>query len=360
MKIAFVWLLPAATSLWLAGCTSSARQPETSMQPHSAAPPASAVHKSAAGQGNIILSAPGRVEGASETIEVGAQMDGVVRTILVQEGQFVKKGTRVAEMHCPELPAELAHAEAQVQQARHVRTRVERGSREEERRVSEQKVAAARATLAEAKVHLDRMKYLVGHGALAQNLLDRAIRDHDVAAAQLNESIRAEELVKAPALPEDLAKADSEILAAEQSVDLVKRRIYKCGVGAPADGTVLRVMLKPGESFSTINPRPIITMADLSSRRVRAEIDERDVAKVQIGQVASILADGRPDFGILGEVSSISKAMGRKRIKTGDPSEKTDRDILEVLIDLQPSSNSLPVGLRVIVRLYETPSNARK
>lgn len=346
------WLL-AALSLASIGCTSSARQPETSMQP-----PAQAATQPKPAQpagGTIILSAPGRVEGASETIEVGAQMDGVVRTILVEEGQFVKKGQRIAEMHCPELPAELAHAEALVEQARQARTRVERGSREEERRVSEQKVIAARATLAEAKVHLDRMKYLVGHGALAQNQLDRAIRDHDVAKALLNEAIRSEELVKAPALPEDIAKAGAEVLAAQQQVDLVKRRIYKCSVAAPADGTVLRIMLKPGESFSTISPRPILTLADLSSRRVRAEIDERDVTLLQIGQPAAVFAEASPHHVVPGRVVSINQAMGRKRIQTGDPSEKSDRDVLEAMIDLEGQGAAFPIGLRVVVRL-EKPS----
>ncbi|MBL8178819.1 MAG: efflux RND transporter periplasmic adaptor subunit, partial [Bryobacterales bacterium] len=297
--------------------------------------------------------------------EVGAQMDGVVRTILVTEGQLVKKGQRVAEMHCPELPAELAHAEALVEQSRQARTRVERGSREEERRVSEQKVAAARATLAEAKVHLDRMKYLVGHGALAQNQLDRAIRDHDVATARLNEAIRAEELVKAPALPEDIAKADAEILAARQRVDLVNRRIYKCGVGAPADGTILRVMLKPGESFSTINPRPIVTMADLSSRRVRAEIDEQDVAKIELGKQAEICAEGYRGCRWSGAVEMIYNSMGRKRVRSGDPSEKADRDVLEVLVSVREGKGDLPpVGLRVTTRFkaghFSEPGNQLK
>lgn len=348
------WLL-TALSLTLIGCTSSARQPETDMQPRpqSASTPSKPTPPPA---GNIVLSAPGRVEGASESIEVGAQMDGVVRTILVEEGQLVKKGQKVAEMHCPELPAELAHAEAVVEQTRQTRVRVERGSRDEERRVAEQKVAAARATLAEAKVHLDRMKYLVGHGALAQNQLDRAIRDHDVATARLNEAIRGEELVKAPALPEDIAKAEAETLAAQQQVDLVKRRIYKCGVAAPADGTILRVMLKPGESFSTINPRPILTMADLSSRRVRAEIDERDVGKIYIGQRAEVEIPGEQGAGLDARVTLILLTMGRKRVSSGDPSEKADRDVLEAILTLDRVAN-YPVDLRVIARFQGRSKN---
>ena len=42
--------------------------------------------------------------------------------------------------------------------------------------------------------------------------------------------------------------------------------------------------------------------------------------------------------------------MGRKTVRSGDPAEKTDRDILEVLVALPPESVVLPIGLRVTVR----------
>lgn len=335
-KLRMILLISAA--LWMAGCTGSARQPEAAAArpaPSSATP--------------VVLSCPGRVEGASETVEVGANMDGVIRTILVQEGQTVRKGARIAELHCPELPAQLAHAQSEVERARQARVRIARGSRDEERLASEQRVVAAKATLHEAKIHLERMQNLVGSGALARNLLDKAVRDHDVAVARLNEARKNEELVKAAALPEDLAKADAEIASAEQRVDEVKRRIQRCSVGAPIDGTILRVLLKPGESFSTITPRPILTIADLSRLRVRAEVDEQDVSKVSIGQRATVLLDGKEYTTYAGKVTSLSSVMGRKKIRTGDPSEKADRDVLEAVIDLD-TQPTLPVGLRVAVR----------
>ena len=61
---------------------------------------------------------------------------------------------------------------------------------------------------------------------------------------------------------------------------------------APIEGTVLRVLLRPGESFSTLTPRPLFRMADTSARRVRAEIDERDVLNVRVGQPVVVFPDG--------------------------------------------------------------------
>jgi hypothetical protein len=42
--------------------------------------------------------------------------------------------------------------------------------------------------------------------------------------------------------------------------------------------------------------------------------------------------------------------MGRKSVYTGDPSDKSDRDILEAVIDLQDDARPLPIGFRVTVQ----------
>ena len=49
----------------------------------------------------------------------------------------------------------------------------------------------------------------------------------------------------------------------------------------------------------------------------------------------------------MGTVRSIGSQMGRKKVRTGDPAEKADRDVLEVLIDLDERNAALIVGLRV-------------
>lgn len=57
---------------------------------------------------------------------------------------------------------------------------------------------------------------------------------------------------------------------------------------SPIDGTVLRVFARAGESFSTVTPRPLFTVADASGRRVKAEVDERDLGRLVVGQVAAL------------------------------------------------------------------------
>ena len=52
-------------------------------------------------QYEVTLACQGRVEGRSETVEVGAAADGVIQTVYVKEGERVAKGAKLAEIGCP-------------------------------------------------------------------------------------------------------------------------------------------------------------------------------------------------------------------------------------------------------------------
>jgi len=298
----------------------------------------------------IALACQGRVEGRTETIEIGAAADGVIQEVYVKEGDFVHRGAKLAEIGCSDLVASLQEAIAQVESAKQVRQRLLRGAREEERRVASEQTRAARSVLQRATVQLERLKPLYAKNVVSRSAFDDAQRDYEVALANEQEAIRREQLVNAPALPEDLAKAAADIAAAEEAVRVIREKIAKYTVTAPIDGTILRVLLRPGESFSTLAPRPLFTISDLSVRRVRAEIDERDVLKVQVGQKVLVSPPGREEEKFTGKVQLIASSMGRKRILSGDPAEKADHDVLESVILMQPAARTLPVGMRVVVQ----------
>src|SRR5438445_12299952 len=298
----------------------------------------------------VVFASPGRVEGASETTQVGAAADGVLKSVYVKEGQYVKRGTLLGEIACDDLGPALQTAMAEADYATQTRARVVRGARDEEKKIASEKTAAALATFNEAKSRLDMQQALFQKQQVSRASYDQAIRDLGVADANLRAALRNEELVSAPPLQEDTARADADVLAAEGRVQTAQERIAKCSIVAPIDGTVLRVYAKRGESFSTVTPRPLFSLADTSSRHIKAEIDERDVDKVSVGQKVVIQADALDGKRLNGSVARISAMMGRKSISTGDPSDKSDRDILEAVIDLKDTTHQLPIGLRVTVQ----------
>jgi HlyD family secretion protein len=301
----------------------------------------------------VVLACPGRVEGMSELVGVGAGVDGVLASILVTEGQQVSAGRVVALIDRQDLADELRAATAAAESARQVRTRLIHGSRDEERSGAAADTVSAQAVLKQAELRYRRMERLFNEGVVSADTRDEARRDLDVAEAKLRSTRDHEKLVNATPLPEELAKADADVKAADARVASARASLEKCKVKAPISGTILRCEMKAGETVSTVFPKPIITMADASALRVRAEVDERDIGRVSIGWTARIISDAFPGKTIEGKVSRVEGLMGRKKVRTGDPAEKSDRDVLEVLVDLQPGDNPLVIGLRVTVQFLK-------
>ena len=165
-----------------------------------------------------------------------------------------------------------------------------------------------------------------------------------------------EKLVNAEPLPEELAKVDAEIKGAEERIRNITEHLKKCSIKAPISGSVQRVPVKPSEMVSTVFPQPILSIADTSVWRVRAEVDERDLTRIQPRQPVLIQSDSFAGNQLHGTVAELGVTMGRKQVRTGDPAEKSDRDIWEVLIDLESTeSKFLVVGLRVTVQ-FLTPT----
>lgn len=298
----------------------------------------------------IVLASPGRIEARSDLVNVGAAIDGVVRAIHVQEGQAVKRGDVLADLACDDLQSALEVATANRDSLKDARLRLQRGSRPEEREAATQKTIAAKAVLDQAEAQLGRMSKLYDAEEVSRLTFEEAQRDKDVAQAQFKQAQRNEELVNAGPLPEDLARADADLSAAEAGIKLAQDKLDKCVVRAPIDGTVLRVLLREGESFGLVAPRPLFTLADVSGRRVRAEVDENDIANVHVGQKLLVSADAYSHRTFVGVVTKLADVMGRKSVVTGDPAQKADRDILEVTADLDQPANALPIGLRVTVQ----------
>ena len=257
-------------------------------------------------------------------------------------------------LSCRDVESEIEAGRAAVESGRQTRARLLRGSRDEERARATAETNSAQSNLNQARLQYERITRLVEEGVVSREEWERTRRDLEVAQSNLRAAQERERLINAPPLPEETARADAEILFAEERVNAARARLNECTVKAPISSTVLRVHLRAGEAVSAAFPRPIISVADTSQLRVRAEVDERDIGRVQINQRVRIIADAYPGHFFSGRVSTICNVMGRKSVRTGDPAEKSDRDVLEVLIDLDETDARLVVGLRVTVQFLRT------
>jgi ABC exporter DevB family membrane fusion protein len=295
----------------------------------------------------VVLACTGRIEGESEAISVGAGIDGRIAEIRVKEGEQIAAGAILAVIEHRELRSELSEAQAVVKRVEAVRERLLTGSRKEERERANAETAAAEAMARQAEARYERFEKLFQQGVISADARDEALRNVEVARAGLRAAQKQETFVNVKPLPEELDKAEAEIRAARDRVQAISEQMKKCEVKAPVAGTVLRTNMKVGETYSTFTPQPIVTLADTSALKVRAEVDERDIARIQIGQRVALQSDAFSGRKLYGTVSRISAQMGRKKVRTGDPAEKSDRDVLEVLIDVEGKDRALVVGLRV-------------
>lgn len=155
----------------------------------------------------------------------------------------------------------------------------------------------------------------------------------------------------------------SDIRAASAQVDEASAQLRQCSILSPVSGILLRRLVSVGESVNQLAPKTAFLITDRSITRVRAEIDEADISLIRLGQHVDVSIGSSKEPTYRGAVVSISPVMGRRNIKSTDPAEKADRDILEAIVSLDDKSNKLPIGLRVTARFVgnrgATLSNTR-
>jgi HlyD family secretion protein len=179
--------------------------------------------------------------------------------------------------------------------------------------------------------------------------------DSDVDRIELEES-RLESLVKQKAAPRQEQERLSFSLrslkarrdATRASRDRLEALLEKYRIVAPIDGVVTSRFAQPGETVSL--SAPLVTIVDLSRLRIEAEVDEYDIAKVAVGSLVKITAEGYPGQSWHGEVEELSDVLVGRRIRPEDPGRPTDTRVLPVRIALRVS-NPLRFGQRVEVEI---------
>lgn len=122
----------------------------------------------------------------------------------------------------------------------------------------------------------------------------------------------------APAADDD---AQAQRKAAEAAAASAWARLADYRITAPIAGQVLRRDAEPGDlaQAGTV----LFLVADPARQRVTADVDERDVARLTVGQTALISADGFPGRTFTGQIDQITPvgdAIGRVfRVRVGLP-----------------------------------------
>ncbi len=183
-------------------------------------------------------------------------------------------------------------------------------------------LAELQKAAAEAEVSrraLERARNLVELGAIARAEFQRREAEHKNALATVESSKAG-----AARIEEKLHRfgmTDAEIAKLDPAKDLVYHRERShSSLTAPFAGVITRFNAAPGE---TIGPEDeVMTVADLSTVWVQADIYEKDIHSVREGQQAQVTVASYPDELFTGTITYISDVL--------DPQTRTAKVRIEV------------------------------
>ncbi len=296
--------------------------------------------------GDYLIAAPGRVEPASETIRIASPVTGVLKEVLVKEGDRVKRGDILARVESEDLQAGVGRAEAELQVQEATLLRLQNGARAAERNAAEAAVREAEAVQDDARVQLNMQRTLLATSVAPRTAVQEAETRYAVAQQKREAAVEKFKIVNDPAREEDIAIAEAKVRAADAARDEAQAILDKTVIHSPIDGTVLRIYRHPGELLSIYVDEPVLSLGDISTLYVRAEVDEADIAKLELGMPAFVTASSYQDQRFPGRVVRIGEVLGRKELSADEPQERTDTKVLEVLVALD-APNPLRPGLRV-------------
>ena len=192
---------------------------------------------------------------AVTTVQVGSQVSGVIAQLYADFNSQVKKGQLLAEL-------DPTPFQAQVEQRRADLSRME-------------------VQVEDARLKYDRQKRLVDAGLAAQADLDAAKAVFDSARAQERQSRAA---------------------LSQATTNLQYTRIL-----SPTDGIVVDKQYEVGQTVAASFQAPTLFQIaqDLTKMQVQADVDQSDIGRIQVGQVARFNVDAFPDDEFRGKIAQI-------------------------------------------------------
>ncbi|EJN05542.1 macrolide transporter subunit MacA [Phyllobacterium sp. YR531] len=203
-----------------------------------------------------------------KSVDAGAQVSGQLKVLHVEIGDKVTQNQLIAEIDPATIQnrieidqAELANLQAQL--------------------------VSKKAQLVLKQANIERQRNLVATRSVSQSTLDQAVADLATAEADVN------------ALEAQIRKQQATLDG--DQVDLGYTKIY-----APMAGTIAAVPVKEGQTLNASQTAPtIVTIADLSTMTVKAQVSEADVSKLKIGMDAYFTLLGQPGKRYAGKLRQI-------------------------------------------------------
>lgn len=262
---------------------------------------------------------------AGNIVDVSPKASGRLEKLLVREGEYVKAGQVIAELDNDQYKTAMDQAAASLELARANYERLPEDlkslaaavERAQGAQVAAQaQVESARIALEDAKRSLEQNHSLFAAGAVAKEsllaaesryatckaALEAAEANAKAAQAAVDDASSKWEAAKKSGVPAGLA----QIKQAEAAYRLARLNYENTIIKSPVSGMVLKTSVEVGETVSA--GQTLVTVCDLSSTWVAANIDENKVGRIKVGQKVEVRLDAYPGRVFNGKVVEIGGA----------------------------------------------------
>jgi HlyD family secretion protein len=267
----------------------------------------------------VSVSGPGTLE-AVQTLAVKPQVNGVVLQ-LPKVGERVQKGQLIARLDPTDYQRTLENAQLTLQKAQ-ANLEALRASQASTQAANRQSVASAEVAYANAnrdlqsaRDNLEATQKLYGVGGTSLQSLQQAKDAYAKAqdalqSARVNlETARQALSLKASSGAQDLKNAQLAVQQAQLEVKTAQENLAATKIYAPFSGVVEEVNGQVGSvgvGATNSNSSALLTLIDISSVNLPAQIDESEISKVRVGQKVNVTLDAFSDETFQGVVTNVS------------------------------------------------------
>jgi RND family efflux transporter MFP subunit len=211
---------------------------------------------------------------------ISSKATGRLEWLGVLEGSRVKRGELIARLENRDVSAALGQAQANVEVAR-------------------ANLVQAQAELADARNALQRSEKLLAQRFIAQSANDAALARYNKAAANV------------AAMKAAIGAAQASALSAQVALDQTLIR-------APFDGVILTRNANVGDNITPFSSAAdtkgaVVTMADMDTLEVEADVSESSLAKISVDQPVEVQLDAFPALRLAGVVARMVPTVDRSK-----------------------------------------------
>jgi HlyD family secretion protein len=242
--------------------------------------------------------ATGKIEPLAK-VDVKSKASGIVEKIFAEYGDRVKQGQVLVELDKDQLRAQVAEARANLQAAE---AAVQSAQATFERNV----VDAQGPDVPFLRSTAERNRKLAAEGLISAAVLEDAEKGYQMA---LNKQLSAQRNVAVSRA--EVARAKAQVAQMQAALDNAEEDLRNSTIVSPMDGLVLSRDVEVGDAISSIlilgsQATNIMTLGDVSEVYVKGKVDEADISKVYIGQLARISVESLKEKKFTGKVTKIS------------------------------------------------------